>query len=90
MMHCLGALERVPEAVVTGANPGDIFVHRNIANQFYPNDDSALSVLIYAVGVLGAELVVAGHTQCGGALACLQAAQSISTRPPATDTPLGR
>ena len=32
MMHCLGALERVPEAVVvTGANPGDIFVHRNIA-----------------------------------------------------------
>ena len=35
-------------------------------------------------------VVVAGHTQCGGALACLQAAQSTPTPSPATDTPLGR
>jgi len=35
-------------------------------------------------------VVVAGHTQCGGALACLQAVQSTSTQPPAADTPLGR
>ncbi|KAL4077381.1 carbonic anhydrase [Scleroderma citrinum] len=82
---------RVPESVVTGAKPGDIFVHRNIANQFHSTDDSALSVLTYAVSVLGVEhVIIAGHTQCGGALACLQAAQSTPIQPPAIDTPLGR
>ncbi|KIM60301.1 hypothetical protein SCLCIDRAFT_124566 [Scleroderma citrinum Foug A] len=82
---------RIPESVVTGASPGDIFVHRNIANQFHHHDDSALSVLAFAVDVVGVEhVVVAGHTQCGGALACLQAVQSTPTPSPATDTPLGR
>ncbi|KAL4073567.1 carbonic anhydrase [Scleroderma citrinum] len=82
---------RVPESVITGAKPGDIFVLRNIANQFQPNDDSAHSVLTFAVDVVGVEhVIVAGHTKCAGALACLEAAQSASTRPPATDTPFGR
>ncbi|KAG6328313.1 hypothetical protein ID866_10776 [Astraeus odoratus] len=133
---------RVPESVLTGAKPGDIFVHRNIANQFHPDDDSALSVLAYAVNMLGVEhallnprsvnqsvisylqslefiptypmqisiapgiprskytspylhthhkntsVVIAGHTHCGGAAACLQAAQAETKSAP--DTPLGR
>jgi carbonic anhydrase len=46
---------RVPESVITASRPGDIFVHRNIANQFHLDDDSALSVLTYAVKVVGVE-----------------------------------
>ncbi|KIM60305.1 hypothetical protein SCLCIDRAFT_49859, partial [Scleroderma citrinum Foug A] len=56
-----------PESVVTGASPGDIVVHRNIASCFHPNDNSTLSVLTYAVSVVGVKyFVIAGHTQCGG------------------------
>jgi len=80
---------RVPESVVSGCKPGELFVHRNIANQFHLHDDSAQSVLSYAVSVLGVEhIVVVGHTQCGGAAACLQFAQSPPT--PTPDTPLNR
>ncbi|KAJ9094090.1 hypothetical protein QFC21_006191 [Naganishia friedmannii] len=61
---------RVPESVVLGRKPGEIFVHRNIANQFHHNDDSANAVLLYAVGNLGVQHVaVVGHTACGGCLA---------------------
>ncbi|TDL27041.1 carbonic anhydrase [Rickenella mellea] len=79
---------RVPESVVTASKPGDIFVHRNIANQFHLNDDSALSVLTYAVEQLGVEhVIVVGHTQCGGAAGAYAAACSNpepSPTPPAT------
>ncbi|KAI5990801.1 carbonic anhydrase [Pisolithus marmoratus] len=85
---------RVPESVVTNAKPGDIFVHRNIANQFHLHDDSALSVLTYAVNVVGVEhVVIVGHTHCGGAVACMEAAQAqTSNSPPpiSPDSPLGR
>ncbi|KAG8215138.1 carbonic anhydrase [Butyriboletus roseoflavus] len=83
---------RVPETVLTGARPGDIFVHRNIANQFHPDDDSALAVLSYALGVVGVEhVVLAGHTQCGGAVACYDAFLARSTTSPEdTLTPLSR
>jgi len=79
---------RVPESVITNAKPGDIFVHRNIANQFNPKDDSAHSVLAYAVKVVGVEhVVVVGHTRCGGAIACYDA----SLKPPANpESPLDR
>ncbi|TFK76343.1 carbonic anhydrase [Pluteus cervinus] len=71
---------RVPESVITGSRPGDLFVHRNIANQFHPEDDSVLAVLKYAVDHLGVEhVVIVGHTFCGGAAACLAAAQSGNT-----------
>ncbi|KAG6854743.1 hypothetical protein C0991_002457 [Blastosporella zonata] len=63
---------RVPESVITGARPGDIFVHRNIANQFPIDDVNSAAVLAYAVNHLG---VQHGHTECGGAAACLNAAQ---------------
>lgn len=46
---------RVPESVLTASRPGDIFVHRNIANQVHPDDDSVLSVITYAVEVVGVE-----------------------------------
>lgn len=69
---------RVPESVITASPPGYIFVHRNIANQIHPDDDSALAVLTYAIGHMpGIEhIVVVGHTNCGGAKAALAAATS--------------
>jgi len=84
---------RVPESVITASKPGDIFVHRNIANQFHLHDDSALSVLTYAVKAVGVEhVVLVGHTNCGGAAACLQAANdaAANTGAPQSDTPLAR
>ncbi|KAF7979736.1 hypothetical protein HWV62_39341 [Athelia sp. TMB] len=81
---------RVPESLVTACKPGDIFVHRNIANQFHLDDDSAASVLAYAIGSLGVQhVLVVGHTLCGGAAACMSAAKDPSTAP-APGTPLGR
>ncbi|KAF8485405.1 carbonic anhydrase [Gautieria morchelliformis] len=69
---------RVPESVILACKPGEVFVHRNIANQFHLNDDSALSVLTYAIDYLGVEhVVVVGHTACGGAAACFSGAQQL-------------
>ncbi|KAI0633173.1 carbonic anhydrase [Trametes polyzona] len=80
---------RVPESVVTASKPGDIFVHRNIANQFHLNDDSALAVLTYAVGHVGvSHVILVGHTNCGGAQACHDAAHNTPSSPPAD--PLSR
>jgi len=68
---------RVPDSVVTNSRPGEVFVHRNIANQLHLDDHNLLSVLRYAVDFLGVEnVVIVGHTECGGAAACLGAAQS--------------
>ncbi|KAN0107270.1 carbonic anhydrase [Russula decolorans] len=81
---------RVPESVITASRPGDIFVHRNIANQVHPKDDNILSVITYAVAEVGVEhILVVGHTNCGGAAACLQAV-TAGTPPPAPTTPLAR
>ncbi|KAJ1030438.1 hypothetical protein NDA16_001347 [Ustilago loliicola] len=68
---------RVPESVVCDANPGEIFVTRNIANQFRLDDDNALSVLTFAVQALGIEhVVVVGHTSCGGVNAAIAGANA--------------
>ncbi|KAH9020463.1 carbonic anhydrase [Lactarius pseudohatsudake] len=55
---------RVPESVITASRPGDIFVHRNIANQVHPNDDSVLSAITYAAAHVHVEhiLVVGPHS----------------------------
>ncbi|KAK7020469.1 inositol polyphosphate phosphatase [Favolaschia claudopus] len=75
---------RVPESVVTAVRPGEIFVHRNIANQFHLEDNSVQSVLTYAVNALGVEhVVVVGHSECGGAAACFGAANSAHFNPSA-------
>ncbi|KAL8776776.1 MAG: hypothetical protein Q9213_008139, partial [Squamulea squamosa] len=63
---------RCPETTLLAAQPGDVFVHRNIANVITPHDLSSQSVIYYAVNYLKVQhVVVAGHTSCGGVAAAL-------------------
>jgi carbonic anhydrase len=63
---------RVPTEVLTGAKPGEIFTHRNIANQAHPNDLSMLAALEYAVEMLDVKhVLICGHYGCGGVKAAL-------------------
>ncbi|MDX2193565.1 MAG: carbonic anhydrase [Gemmatimonadales bacterium] len=67
---------RVSADLLTGAEPGDIFVHRNIAAQVVPNDLNLLSVVQYAVDVLDVKhILVCAHYGCGGVAAAASQAE---------------
>jgi carbonic anhydrase len=70
---------RVPANEIVGLAPGELFVHRNVANVVRPDDRNCLSVLQYAVDTLRiSHVIVCGHYRCGG----VQAASGPSATEP--------
>lgn len=67
---------RVPANVITGLEPGEVFVHRNVANLVYPADLNCMTVLQFAVETLQVRhIIVCGHYGCGGVRAVMDGTQ---------------
>jgi carbonic anhydrase len=68
---------RVPANVITGLQPGEVFVHRNVANLVYPADLNCMAVLQFAVEALRVKhVIVCGHYGCGGVRAAVDGSQN--------------
>lgn len=64
---------RVPAETLSGHSPGQLFVHRNVANMVIHTDLNCLSVVQYAVDVLQVKhIIICGHTNCGGINAAMK------------------
>ena len=71
---------RVPANAVVGTNPGELFVHRNVANIVAPGDANCMAALQYAVERLEVRhVIVCGHYGCGGVRAVLEGGSGAST-----------
>lgn len=69
---------RVPLELLMGASPGEMFVHRNVANQVFASDLNVLSVLQYAVEALHVKhVLVVGHYGCGGVQAAMEESRRL-------------
>lgn len=63
---------RVPAEQLCNTSPGEMFIHRNVANRVCPNEAGFMSVLEYAVAVLKVRhIIVCGHHRCGGVQAAM-------------------
>ncbi len=68
---------RVPETTIVGLEPGDIFVHRNVANIVNPADPSLNTALTFAVTALKVKhIIVCGHYRCGGVKFALESGRN--------------